>query len=281
MYNKNDLTIVINTFNSDEKIYSCLDSINQDYKILIIENSKNIKFKENIEKKYSNVVCELTGENLGYAKGNNLGLSKVKSSFALVLNPDTLMKKKSIDNFFNTALKYDDFAIIAPAVQEKKDFKISEKNNNVFEVESVKGFAMFLNLDKFKDVGFFDDNFFIYFEEIDLCRRLKQLNKKIYLDSSIKIDHMGGSSHNQSIDFEMELSRNWHWMWSTFYYHKKYSGFLYAVIKISSKFFSALTKVLFYSILLNNNKKKIYFQRLSGLFNSITGKKSWYRPNVS
>ena len=281
MYNKNDLTIVINTFNSDEKIYSCLDSINQDYKILIIENSKNIKFKENIEKKYSNVFCELTGENLGYAKGNNLGLSKVKSSFALVLNPDTLMKKKSIDNFFNTALKYDDFAIIAPAVQEKKDFKISEKNNNVFEVESVKGFAMFLNLDKFKDVGFFDDNFFIYFEEIDLCRRLKQLNKKIYLDSSIKIDHMGGSSHNQSIDFEMELSRNWHWMWSTFYYHKKYSGFFYAVIKISSKFFSALTKVLFYSILLNNNKKKIYFQRLSGLFNSITGKKSWYRPNVS
>ena len=281
MYNKNDLTIVINTFNSDEKIYSCLDSINQDYKILIIENSKNIKFKENIEKKYSNVVCELTGENLGYAKGNNLGLSKVKSSFALILNPDTLMKKKSIDNFFNTAFKYDDFAIIAPAVQEKKDFKILEKNNNVFEVESVKGFAMFLNLDKFKDVGFFDDNFFIYFEEIDLCRRLKQLNKKIYLDSSIKIDHMGGSSHNQSIDFEMELSRNWHWMWSTFYYHKKYSGFFYAVIKISSKFFSALTKVLFYSILLNNNKKKIYFQRLSGLFNSITGKKSWYRPNVS
>ena len=281
MYNKNDLTIVINTFNSDEKIYSCLDSINQDYKILIIENSKNIKFKENIEKKYSNVVCELTGENLGYAKGNNLGLSKVKSSFALVLNPDTLMKKKSIDNFFNTALKYDDFAIIAPAVQEKKDFKMSEKNNNVFEVKSVKGFAMFLNLDKFKDVGFFDDNFFIYFEEIDLCRRLKQLNKKIYLDSSIKIDHMGGSSHNQSIDFEMELSRNWHWMWSTFYYHKKYSGFFYAVIKISSKFFSALTKVLFYSILLNSNKKKIYFQRLSGLFNSITGKKSWYRPNVS
>ena len=281
MYNKNDLTIVINTFNSDEKIYSCLDSINQDYKILIIENSKNIKFKENIEKKYSNVFCELTGENLGYAKGNNLGLSKVKSSFALILNPDTLIKKKSIDNFFNTALKYDDFAIIAPAVQEKKDFKILEKNNNVFEVESVKGFAMFLNLDKFKDVGFFDDNFFIYFEEIDLCRRLKKLNKKIYLDSSIKIDHMGGSSHNQSIDFEMELSRNWHWMWSTFYYHKKYSGFFYAVIKISSKFFSALTKVLFYSILLNNNKKKIYFQRLSGLFNSITGKKSWYRPNVS
>jgi len=92
---------------------------------------------------------------------------------------------------------------------------------------------------------------------------------------------MGGSSHNHSINFEMELSRNWHWMWSTFYYHKKYNGFFYALSKISLKFFSALTKVVFYSILFNKSKKKIYFQRLSGLFNSIIGRKSWYRPNVS
>jgi len=281
MYNKDDLTIVINTFNSDEKIYSCLDSINQDYKILIIENSNNIKFKEVLEKKYSHLVCELTGENLGYAKGNNLGLSKVKSKFALILNPDTLIRKESFDNFFDTALRYNDFSIIAPAIQEKKDIETLKKNADVYEVDSVKGFAMFFNMNKFKDVGFFDDNFFIYFEEIDLCKRLKKLNKKIYLDASIKIDHMGGSSHNHSINFEMELSRNWHWMWSTFYYHKKYNGFFYALSKISLKFFSALTKVVFYSILFNKSKKKIYFQRLSGLFNSIIGRKSWYRPNVS
>ena len=139
---------------------------------------------------------------------------------------------------------------------------------------------MFLNINQFKDVGFFDDSFFIYFEEIDLCRRLKKLNKKIYLDPRIKINHTGGSSHNQSINFEMELSRNWHWMWSTFYYHKKYNGFFYGLLKVSTKFFSALIKVILYSILFNKNKKKIYFQRLSGLFNSIIGKKSWYRPKI-
>ena len=277
----NDLTIVINTFNSDEKIYSCLDSIKQDFEILIVENSNNLRFKEAIEKKYPNVICELTGENLGYAKGNNLGLSKVKSKFALVLNPDTLLEKNTIDNFFITALKFKDFAIIAPGIQEKKDLEKFKNNDNVVEVENVKGFAMFLNLDQFKDVGFFDDNFFIYFEEIDLCRRLKKLNKKIYLDHNIKINHMGGSSHNQSINFEMELSRNWHWMWSTFYYHKKYNGFFYGLLKVSTKFFSALIRVMLYSILFNQNKKKIYFQRLSGLFNSIIGKKSWYRPKIS
>ncbi len=278
---KTDLTIVINTFNSDEKIYSCLNTIHSDYKVLIVENSNNSKFKELIEKRYPNVSCLLTGKNLGYAKGNNLGLSKVRSKFALILNPDTLLDKDAIVNFFTSAGKLNEFAIIAPAIQEKINNRKFEIDKNIIEIENVKGFAMFLNIDQFKDIGFFDENFFIYFEEIDLCRRLRKSKKKIYLDQSIKINHIGGSSHNQLINFEMELSRNWHWMWSTFYYHKKYYGFLLALLIVSRKFFSALFKVIIYSILFNQNKKKIYFQRLSGLFNSIIGKKSWYRPKVS
>ena len=55
---RNDLTVIINTFNSDEKIYSCLDSINQDIKILIVENSNNKNFKDTIERKYSNVILQ-------------------------------------------------------------------------------------------------------------------------------------------------------------------------------------------------------------------------------
>ncbi len=276
----NNLTIVVNTFNSDEKIYSCLDSINSNFKILLIENSNNKEFKDLIEKKYSNVSCELTGKNLGYAKGNNLGLSKVKTKFALILNPDTTVEKDALLNFLNTAKKYQDFAIIAPAIQEKK-VELFQNIKNITQVDTVKGFAMFLNLKEFNDIGFFDENFFIYFEEIDLCKRLRKINKKIYLDPNIKINHTGGSSHNQSINFEMELSRNWHWMWSTFYYHKKYKGFFYSLLKVSKKFISALLKVILYTLLFNQYKKKIYFQRLSGLFNSMIGKKSWYRPKIS
>ena len=48
---------------------------------------------------------------------------------------------------------------------------------------------MFLNLDQFKDIGFFDENFFIYFEEIDLCKRLIKIIKKNFLDTNIKINH--------------------------------------------------------------------------------------------
>ena len=275
------ITIVINTFNSEDKIYQCLESIDLDIKVIIVENSNNINFKKKIESKYTNVNCFLTGENLGYAKGNNLGLSKVKSKYALILNPDAVLAKDSIKNFINIAEKINDFAIIGPAIQDefsKKDLNFDK--NQFFEVDSLKGFAMFLNIEQFKDIGFFDSNFFIYLEEIDLCKRLRNKNKKIYLDKNIVVNHLGGSSHNSSIDFEMELSRNWHWMWSTFYFNKKHYGFLNSLSKVFFKLLSSLIKTIFYTVSLNNKKRKIYYQRFSGLFNSIIGKKSWYRPNI-
>ena len=74
-----DITVVITTFKSESKIYDCLNSINPTVKIIVIENSNNLKFKEKLEIEYPNLKCYLAGENLGYAKGNNFGLSKVKS----------------------------------------------------------------------------------------------------------------------------------------------------------------------------------------------------------
>ena len=207
------ITVVINTFKSEDQINRCLDSIDKEIKVIVVENSKNTQFKNLIEKKYQNVECILSGENLGYAKGNNFGLSKVKSEYALILNPDASLEKNTIQNFFKIIQKIDDFAIVGPAKQEeylKTEFE--NKKNQPFEVDKLKGFAMFLNLKQFDEIGFFDENFFIYLEEIDLCKRLKDKNKKIYLDHNILINHIGGSSHNKSINFEMELSRNWHWM---------------------------------------------------------------------
>ena len=270
------ITIVITSYKSDNKIYNCLDSINNQYKVIVVENSDNISFKHKLETRYSNLTCILAGENLGYAKGNNLGLSKVKTPYALILNPDTIVHENAIENFFFKAKKIDNFAIIAPAAQDEKNDTNNSKN--FIEVDTVKGFAMFLKLSEFNEVGFFDDNFFIYLEEIDLCRRLRKKNKKIYLDPEIIINHQGGSSHDEKYNFEMELSRNWHWMWSTFYYTKKYKGLFFAIILTSRKFFSSILKYIFYLIVRNESKKCIYQQRMSGLFNAMIGNTSWYRP---
>ena len=277
-----DITVIITSFKSNDKIINCLKSINNQCKVIVVENSNDIKIKQMIESQFNNVNCILSGANLGYGRANNLGLKNVKTKYALILNPDATLEKSALENFLILVKQNLDFAIIGPMEQEKSESisLIDKKNDSLIKVENVKGFAMFLNLEQFEEVGFFDENFFIYFEEIDLCKRLSKLNKKIYLSSEIKINHLGAQSHDDSINKKMELSRNWHWMWSTFYYHRKYKGFIVAFIITFPKLFSAVIKMIIYSLLMKKYKSELYYQRFSGLLNAIMGKKSWYRPKV-
>jgi len=270
-----DLTIVIVTFKSEEKISNCLRSIPKEIPVILVENSNNEKFKKEIISKYDNVHCILAGENKGYSVANNIGLNKVKTKYALVLNPDTILDKSAIKNFFYTANKNKDFWLIGPATDQMVDVNFSKEN--LKEVENLKGFAIFFNLSKFQN-KFFDENFFLFFEEIDLCKKVINNKGKIYLDKDIIIKHEGASSVNNCNVIELEKNRNWHWMWSSFYFQKKYKGFFIALILICPKLFSSLFKTCFYSIILNKEKRDIYFCRLSGIFNSMIGKKSWYRP---
>ena len=277
-----DITVIITSFKSNDKIINCLKSINNQCKVIVVENSNDTKIKQMIESQFNNVNCILSGANLGYGRANNLGLKNVKTKYALILNPDATLEKSTLENFLILVKQNLDFAIIGPMEQEKSKSisLIDKKNDSLIKVENVKGFAMFLNLEQFEEVGFFDENFFIYFEEIDLCKRLSKLNKKIYLSSEIKINHLGAQSHDDSINKKMELSRNWHWMWSTFYYHRKYKGFIVAFIITFPKLFSAVIKMIIYSLLMKKYKSELYYQRFSGLLNAIMGKKSWYRPKV-
>ena len=270
-----ELSIVIVTFRSEGKISKCLDSIPQDIKVIIVENSNNKNFKRNIENNYQNVKCILSGDNKGYATANNIGLNNVVTKYALVLNPDTIISKSVINNFFLSADKLKDFWLIGPA----NDQQVSTNFNadSIMEVDNLKGFAIFFNMSKFNKI-FFDENYFLYFEEIDLCKNVKKNNGKIYLDNNIIIRHEGGSSVEKTQKAELEKNRNWHWMWSTFYYHKKYNGFFIAVIIILPKFISSFFKTIFYLLIFKKKKRDIYFYRLSGILNSILGKKSWHRP---
>jgi N-acetylglucosaminyl-diphospho-decaprenol L-rhamnosyltransferase len=144
---------------------------------------------------------------------------------------------------------------------------------------------MLLNLKRLRNLSknfdFFDENFFLYLENDDFCKRLRSKDENIYIVPNSKIHHLGGEAVDPKYKFEIELSRNWHWMWSKFYFNKKHYGFFKAVTKIFYKFLmSAKIKFVYYFITFNNYKKKIYQMRLSGLFNSMIGKKSFYRPKL-
>jgi N-acetylglucosaminyl-diphospho-decaprenol L-rhamnosyltransferase len=279
-----DITVVITTFRSKNKIKECIKSINSECAIINVENSTDISHKQEIEKEFGNVTCILSGENIGYGRGNNIGLKKVKTKYALILNPDTVLHQNTLEAFLASTKEKPNFSIIGPNVIEDKNllnFPNLSGGLEIVQVNEVKGFAMFLNLSKFKDIGFFDENIFFFLEEIDLCTRLIKKKESIYWCKNIIIFHEGGKSHENIIDDEMELSRNWHWMWSSFYYNKKYNGYVIAVLKSTPKLLTSSIKVIFYLLTLQRKKRLIYLQRLSGLINSILGKKSWYRPNVS
>ena len=105
-----ELTIVIVSFKSEEKIFDCLKSIPDNIPIIIVENSSNENLKKSLENRYKNLKCILTGTNKGYAAGNNIGLRNVRTDYALVLNPDTILEKKAIENFLSTCKKLKDIS---------------------------------------------------------------------------------------------------------------------------------------------------------------------------
>ena len=276
-----DITVIITSFHSGDKIFDCINSISQDVKIIVVENSNDENLKNKIYSKYRNVECILSKENLGYGSANNLALSKTDTNYALIINPDVVLSDNALKNFFLTVKKIPNFGILAPISKNEKYQKFNiDIDKNLKEVETVKGFAMFLNMKNFQKIGFFDSNFFLYFEEIDLCKRLQSSKIKIYIDPSIKVHHLGGASHDLKFNKSMELSRNWHWMWSTFYFHKKHYGYISALSRILPKFFSSFFKFIFNLILLNKSKSDIYRFRLLGIINSILLKKSSYRPKI-
>ena len=156
-----DITIVITSFKSENKIRKCLNSIDEQYNVINVENSSDQDYKTNIEREFKNVKCILSGENIGYGKGNNIGLKEAKTKYALILNPDAELFPDTITNFFKIAEEDSEFAMIQPNTLENKnkfknydlDSKSKTRDRSIEldqrVIKTVRGHALFLNLQKF------------------------------------------------------------------------------------------------------------------------------------
>ena len=286
---RQNLSVIIVSYKSDHVIENCINSIDSEIEIVVIDNSNDIQFKKKIETKYKNVKCILSKENLGMGGGNNLGIKNVDKDFALILNPDVALEKNSMNEIFIESKNIDDFGIIAPISSKDKypNYILKKGHNfdseNPFKVKSVDGYAMLLNLKKLKKINnfnFFDENFFLYLENEDLCKRLIEKNESIYIFPKSKIHHLGGKAVDPKYKNEIEYLRNWHWMWSKFYFNKKHYGYLIALFKVFKNLFSAKIKFFYYFITFNTFKRRIYKMRILGLISSMRGKSSYYRPKI-
>ena len=295
---RQNLSIVIVTIKSEGVINQCIESINQDLPIIIVENSNNSEFTNYLEKKYKNIQCVLTKENLGMGSGNNVGIKKAKTDYVFIINPDVILENDTIDELILASEKISDFSILSP-ISSNIDYpnydlddkqKKMRKENLPFAVNTVDGYAMLFNKKKIDLImsndpsslknNYFDESFFMYLENNDLCKRLIKKGESIFIVPKAKINHFGAKAVDQKYNKEIELSRNWHWIWSKFYFKKKHFGFLKAFLEGVPNFILSILKYTFYLTINNKVKKNIYFNRASGFFNALIGKPSWYRPNL-
>ena len=280
-----DLTIVFVSFFSKNIIEKPISQIPSDIPIIVVENSQDVELKNDLEKKYQNVKVIIPELNTGNGGGANVGLRQANSKYVLYLDVDVELNKDSLEVLYFYANKIKDFSILGPKIEgldyKKTDYKKKNIGEKVHSMNFITGCALFFNMEALKDIGFFDEKIFLYYEENDLYLRSFKKNYRIYLIEDANIKHHGNHSTDLIEKDLIEINRNWHLMWSTYYFHKKHYGIIEAYKKTIFKFFSAFFKYLFFLVLQKKIKKNIYFARMSGIFNAVIGKSSWFRTELN
>ncbi len=177
-------------------------------------------------------------ENIGFGKGNNLAASKASGKYIFLLNPDTEVKSDALEKLIEFAEDHQNVGLVAPKLVQS-DGKVQPSvrklpsilgaigeyyfgikrmyeayvpdTQSPVEVECVVGAAMLLRRELFLDLGGFNEEFFMYYEDIDLCKRIKDKKLKIfYLPSAEIIHQVGGSISEQKVKWIKESAMIYH-----------------------------------------------------------------------
>ena len=279
-------SIIIPTLNNLEYLKFCIKSIKRNSKLkneiithVNIGDDGTIDFLQQEKIDFTH-----TDYNSGICEGINKAAKLAKFNYMLYAHDDFYfcpnwdeilekeVKKIGHNNFYISGTMMNKGQINFNCGETLNDF--DEKK--FLEVEKVKGFAMIINNSNDEKI-LFDENIFLYLEEIDLCRRVKEKKGRILL-LNIEVKHLGGLSHGNRDDSEMENSRNWHWMWSKFYFYKKHHNYFYSLIRTFPNLLSSIFKFIYFRLIDNEKKTNQYKMRFLGLLNSYLLKKSFYRP---
>jgi GT2 family glycosyltransferase len=280
-----ELSIVIIHYKSYKDLLNCLKSIRASrskvkYEVIVVDNDKKT-IKTKLKRDFKWVKYIKSNGNIGYSSGNNLGVKYTLGKYLLFLNPDTEVFRNTIDSLVSYLKNHRKTYMVAPIILDKnlklskiqgyskldtltgvvtlsfinklfpnnfisrsyflKDRKFDHPEN----VDVVSGSAFMIRKDIFEKVGGFDQYFFLYFEESDLCKRIKDLKGKIVILPYSKIIHLWGRSTKDKKLALKEFER------SRFYYFKKHYGSLSAyIVEAFAKFSRSNAKILFVLILI-------------------------------
>ncbi|MBL6785412.1 MAG: glycosyltransferase family 2 protein, partial [Rickettsiales bacterium] len=207
-----NLTFILVTFNSEDIIRICLDKLSEiSTNIIVSDNNSNDSTIAIIKKNYPKVHLIENKKNLGFSKANNIAFQFVKTEYFAIINPDCFINHNSVDTIYQTIQKNPEIAI-AGAVQYAGSFNqdknkiinksldtIAEKNyqkehNNYYETKFISGCFMVFRKAIFDKIGFFDEGFFLYCEDNEICKRVVKKGYKIAVIKNTEQIHLSQQS---------------------------------------------------------------------------------------
>jgi len=258
------LSIIIVNWNTKDLLRGCLDSIfkhvvRSEFDVWVVDNASTDDSITDLDQLFPQVKLIRNTNNFGFGQANNQAAHLASGEYFLFLNPDTLVFPDAIDNLaayldacpkaaaVGPRLLNDDgslqiSAFPAPTLGRElwrlfhldKIFSISQYPQSAFSSKPIKvdilyGACILVRAEVFKEIGSFDENFFMYSEEIDLCERIRKSGWELHWIPDAQVTHFGAVSTRQAAEVMfLELYRN---KIKFFRKHKgKYQAGIYKVI---------------------------------------------------
>lgn len=220
------LSVIILNYNVRYFLELCLQSVEQaietiDAEIIVVDNNSEDDSCAMVQSKFPNVKLISNSENVGFSKGNNIGVQHANGEYVCILNPDTVVAEDTFIELIAFAELQKNLGIVGcklidgtgkflpeskrnlptPLVAFKKLSGFSKSyyanhldENNTGEVPILVGAFMLLKRNLYEQLQGFDEDFFMYGEDIDLSYRATKLGFKNYYNGTTTIIHFKGES---------------------------------------------------------------------------------------
>jgi len=267
MNTNKELKIIIILYNSSDLIFRCLKELNN-FKIIIFDNGNNEHIIKRI-KSYSNIEKIISiNKNIGFGNAVNFAFKEVDTKFFLLLNPDIILDESSILKLLKTSKENKNCAISAPYIPTDNDGygifpekgknlertfdqkKCSKNLENIkpdseFCVDVSKGCALLINSHHFESVGMFDKRYFLFWEEIDLCRKFREKKLSVIVNPSAIANHENGNSSKN--DLKTFITKTYHSELSPLIYFKVKKFTFNIYWKIIKYIFRSITYLMIFN----------------------------------
>ena len=234
---RDDVCIIVVTFNSRHCIDRIAPVLAEFRHVIVVDNASEDDTRECVRAALPNAELIASPVNLGFGAANNLALNRTRTRYALLMNPDCLPTAACIDTLLEAADRFPEAAMLAPQLQRDADaLEISYRwPSSLWRsrgpgadgpccVGFVSGAAMLLNHRIMQEVGFFDEDFFLYYEDEDLCLRTFRAHKAIIVVPSARLIHLSRSSSRGGAPLRVEYLRGFHHAQSKILFATKHHG---------------------------------------------------------